>query len=118
MSQAEVGIPFYPLCVSLIGDRRHHVIGRLSRSLQTTHNTTDLPKQALLHDFLPTMESGVYLDGPHHPVGELQSRHGCGRAEGGGAALEAAHYTAVLPVLLDGEPDQVPESLDWTEHRR
>lgn len=63
------------------------------------------------------MGSGVYLDGPHHPVGELQSRHGCGRAEGGGAALEAAHYTAVLPVLLDGEPDQVPESLDWTEHR-
>ena len=53
-----------------------------------------------------------YLDGAHHTVGELQSGHGGGSAEGRGAALEPAHDATVLAVLLNGQPHQVSESLD------
>ena len=42
MSQSVMGEPFYPLCVSLIRHRRHHVVSRLSCCLKMTntiHNT-------------------------------------------------------------------------------
>lgn len=39
MSQSVRDVPFDPLGVSLIGDRRHHVIGSLSCCLKRTHAT-------------------------------------------------------------------------------
>lgn len=62
--------------------------------------------------FLATVKRRVYLDGPHHPVGELQSSHGGRSSKGGSAALKPSNYPTIFPVLLDREPDQVPESLN------
>lgn len=67
-------------------------------------------------DLLLAVERRVYLDGPHHPVGELQSSHSSRSSKGGGATLKPADYPTIFPVLLNREPDQVPESLNWTEH--
>lgn len=63
-------------------------------------------------DFLVTLDRPVYLYSPHHPVGELQSSHSSRGSKGGSAALKPADYPAVFPVLLNREPDQVPESLN------
>lgn len=61
---------------------------------------------------LVMVETGLYLDCAHHPVGELQSGHSSGSSKGGRAALEPTDYPTVFPVLLNREPDQVPESLN------
>lgn len=55
-----------------------------------------------------SIQNQFYLDGPHHPVCELQSSHGCGGPEGGRATLKSPDYPAVLSVLLNREPHQVP----------
>lgn len=116
MSQSIRDVPFHPLCVSLIGDWRHHVIGSLSCCLKCTHARKmkrERPPngtQALLFRSV----RWVYLDGPHHPVSELESSHGCRRSERGSAPLKTTNYPTVFPVLFDGKPDQIPESLNWT----
>lgn len=118
MSKSVMSVPFYPLCVSFIRHWRHHVIGRLSCCLRWHKQWNKIVRKALEVNadfFLFTVERWVYLDGPHHPVGELQSSHSCRRSKGGSAALKPTDYPTVFPVLLNWEPDQVPESLNWTD---
>lgn len=71
----------------------------------------------VIKDFIVKSKRCVYLDSPNHPVGELQSSHSSRSSKGGGAALKPADYPTIFPVLLNREPDQVPESLDWTKQK-
>lgn len=53
-----------------------------------------------------------HLYGPDHPVGQLQGGHSSRSAEGSGATLKSSNYPTIFPVLFNGEPHQVSESLD------
>lgn len=62
---------------------------------------------------LPCRARRPHLDGLHQPVAEFQGCRSRRRAKGGGPPLQPPHEAPVLPVLLDGQPQQVPEPLDW-----
>lgn len=57
------------------------------------------------------MSTASHLYGLNHSVRELEGSHRRRGAEGGRASLEAPDDAAVPSVLLDGQPDQVPEAL-------
>lgn len=71
-----------------------------------------MPHEDISSEYGLLRDSRVYLDGPHHPVGELQRSHSSRSSKGGGAALKPTDYPTIFPVLLNREPDQVPESLN------
>lgn len=54
-----------------------------------------------------------YLNGLHQPVAELQSSRRCGGTEGCCPPLETSNNAPVLPVLLDGQPEEVSHAVDW-----
>lgn len=132
VSQPVVGDALHPSGISFVRHGGHHVVRSLSRRLNQQQDPVtyvliskrgkghlEVPFFPIELGASPHVETGLdqwqlrlYLDGPHHAVGELQSGHRSGGAEGRGAALESAHDPTVLAVLLDGQPDQVSEALN------
>ena len=54
----------------------------------------------------------THLDSLHQPVAEFQGGGSRGGAKGGSPPLQPPHEAPILSVLLDGQPEQVPEPLD------
>lgn len=76
---------------------------------ETAHFNTSMTEYVL---FTVKRRTPLYLNGSNHPVGELQGSHGCGGSKGGSASLKSPDYPTILSVLLDREPNQIPEAVN------
>lgn len=55
----------------------------------------------------------TYLDRLHQPVAELQSSRCCWGAKGCCPPLETSDDASIFSILLNGQPEEIPHSVDW-----